>query len=1286
MKIFRTVLFAFYVTCFMVTTLSAKENINKPVGKKTKALKQNVLRAASCDPASSQVDLDINNVRARLLNGGDMWWDLSTGRYEVPKDGGVISLFAGSVWIGGIDAGGQLKVAAQTYRQSGNDFFPGPLDANGSIDKTTCASWDKHFMVTALEIETFKDNFAAGNTSTIPLSILEWPATGNTNSPIIGNYVLNAFHDEDGDGAYDPYMGDHPTLDASCVSEVVPDQLIWWVYNDKGNIHSETGSEPIGIEIQAAAFAFKTNDEVNDMTFYRYKITNKSTLTLDSTYMAQWVDPDLGAYNDDYVGCDTSRELGICYNGDAVDGPTSPNYGNEPPLIGIDFFEGPLDTAGNELGMAVFLYYNNDFTIIGNPETAPHYYGYMTGTWKDATPFTDGGNGYGGSTLSNYVFPGDPSDASGWSECTEGNTPADRRFMQSSGPFTLMPGAVNNITIGAVWVRPKNVYPCPSFKSIQVASDKAQALFDNCFKLMEGPKSPEAKFRELDREIILAIYDYELTEAYEEASPEIKALMENDTSIHDSTYNFQGYIIYQLKNAMISSSELDDRAKARIVANVDNKDGVGSLVNYQYNSDLNYNLPIVKAENAEDRGLRHTFKIDQDLFATGDKKLINHKKYYYTIVPYSYNNYKVYDPTDPNQLDGQQIPYLEARKFKISPPYIVIPHKPDVHDNFTKLNSAYGDGPEITRIEGHGNGGNFLQLTEESVEEILTNGYTATPKYKGGFGPVNVKVYDPIMVPDAEFELRIIDPNTSNYYLDEASTWVLINLNTGDTFYSDTSINVINEQIFPDLGLSVSINQRSNPGDKDADGEIIEERNGLMLASYTAEDPSDYWMLGVFDGEARSRTNWIRSGTYEDPQYQDANDFDVGDYIDPNSSFEMMLFMAPYRLANGTPYLDYGNGYKDPILAPASHSTILDQRNGLNRLYGVDIIITNDKSKWSRVLVLESQDDKTLTEDGNTKKLAVRDATGLDIDGNPMGSGITGLSYFPGYAINVETGERLNMMFAEDSWLIGENGRDMIWNPTNNLSNSQGEPKWGGKHFIYVLRTPYDESKIGGYYRDELLNYSGTNPPEEILRDFMWVVVPTLNYADVGAKMLSMDSGLVTSNLKLEIRVVKPYAIGKYAADYNGDYDGAYNISESIQQSPVYQFSTANLAADTAQVALKDSILDLINVVPNPYYAFSKYETSQLDNRVKITNIPSECTVSIYSVNGSLIRKFERGVMANTSCGNEGLDSSLDWDLKNHKGIMVSSGLYIIHINSPSHGERIIKLFAVMRPIDLDTF
>ncbi|HRU62337.1 MAG TPA: hypothetical protein P5565_12775, partial [Bacteroidia bacterium] len=50
------------------------------------------------------------------------------------------------------------------------------------------------------------------------------------------------------------------------------------------------------------------------------------------------------------------------------------------------------------------------------------------------------------------------------------------------------------------------------------------------------------------------------------------------------------------------------------------------------------------------------------------------------------------------------------------------------------------------------------------------------------------------------------------------------------------------------------------------------------------------------------------------------------------------------------------------------------------------------------------------------------------------------------------------------------------------------------------------------------------------------------------------------------------------------------------------------------------------------------------------------------------------------------LDSSLEWDLKNTKGIPVASGMYIIHVEAPGIGERTLKWFGVMRPLDLDTF
>src|SRR5574337_903060 len=168
--------------------------------------------AASCSPATAKTDLDINNVRTTIMTGGDMWWDLQSAKYEVPKDGGAHSIFAGALWIGGLDAGGQLKVAAMTYRQTGNDFWPGPLDtAAVSIDATTCTVFDRHWKITRKEVEDFVEwnaNPSVNPNFSVPLAIQTWPGNGDP-SLNQGRY-LAPFVDVDGDGVYNWSAGDYP--------------------------------------------------------------------------------------------------------------------------------------------------------------------------------------------------------------------------------------------------------------------------------------------------------------------------------------------------------------------------------------------------------------------------------------------------------------------------------------------------------------------------------------------------------------------------------------------------------------------------------------------------------------------------------------------------------------------------------------------------------------------------------------------------------------------------------------------------------------------------------------------------------------------------------------------------------------------------------------------------------------------------------------------------------------------------------------------------------------------
>ena len=84
-------------------------------------------------------------------------------------------------------------------------------------------------------------------------------------------------------------------------------------------MHTESQAGALGFEIRAQAFAFSTNDEVNNMTFNNYRIINRSTFRLTNTYFSTWFDPDLGNYTDDIIGCDIARGLGYCYNSDTED-------------------------------------------------------------------------------------------------------------------------------------------------------------------------------------------------------------------------------------------------------------------------------------------------------------------------------------------------------------------------------------------------------------------------------------------------------------------------------------------------------------------------------------------------------------------------------------------------------------------------------------------------------------------------------------------------------------------------------------------------------------------------------------------------------------------------------------------------------------------------------------------------------------------------------------------------------------------------------------------------------
>jgi hypothetical protein len=167
-----------------------------------------------------------------------------------------------------------------------------------------------------------------------------------------------------------------------------------------------------------------------------------------------------------------------------------------PPVVGVQQLQGPLadlydgldndhdgttDEPGEEAMMSSFISYNNDFSTYGNPEVADDYYQLLSGSWKNGDHLTyDGLDGRDQTfPFCNYMFPSnsDPSFATTWTEVTAGNSPGDRRFLMSSGPFTLSANESAAITYAVLWARDTSINNA-SLDTLFAYADRVATMFD----------------------------------------------------------------------------------------------------------------------------------------------------------------------------------------------------------------------------------------------------------------------------------------------------------------------------------------------------------------------------------------------------------------------------------------------------------------------------------------------------------------------------------------------------------------------------------------------------------------------------------------------------------------------------------------------------------------------------------------------------------------------------------------------------------------------------------------
>jgi len=410
--------------------------------------------------------LDVNEVRCRINSCGLQYWNMGSVsdpifNYEVPAGSGNYTIFSESLWIGGLDENNVLCLAADRYRQFGGaDFSVGPIMDSLAYASVPESLWNKVWKLSADEIAWHRQHWQDEGYEAIQ-NIAQWPGNGNTD---LGQAAqLAPYYDWDGNGIYDPLAGDFPIIKG--------EQSVLTIVNDARHPHSESSGKKMGIEIQTAYYAYDepADSALKYTTFANQRIINRSQTAYHNVYAANFVDFDLGYFWDDFLCCDTLLHSAIIYNGAAEDGNGAPGeYGAHPPAQSFTCLNYSMDA---------FVYSSNYGvpSAMTDPQFDTEYYSYLQALWKDSTPFTYGGNGYGGDQAIKHVFSGDPVSGEGWTEENASNEPGDRRGVIVSGPHDFYPGDTLHLEYALVFARD---FEGDNLSSLALLKNRIQEVHD----------------------------------------------------------------------------------------------------------------------------------------------------------------------------------------------------------------------------------------------------------------------------------------------------------------------------------------------------------------------------------------------------------------------------------------------------------------------------------------------------------------------------------------------------------------------------------------------------------------------------------------------------------------------------------------------------------------------------------------------------------------------------------------------------------------------------------------
>lgn len=481
--------------------------------------------------------LDTNNVHAPIKAFGSMARIDNKAQYSFLNDT-TPTIYSTGLWISGLN-NDTIFVAADKYSRlsDGMDYQPGPYQEGAATMRWDSLSWNHVWKVGRNEIDYHLSH--VGHTDyEMPDDLANWPGPfvdtdgDSIYSPLLGDYPLIR-----GDQATFGIFNDNKSHDLSLgmtmgleihimayafsdTSEALNNTVFvnYKIYNKSNRTYSDCYlnmftdfdlgyryDDFVGCDVKRG-LTFAYNGDESDgpgegsfpgippaqgMTILggaRLQADGADNPKVDIDKMRAYYPSELQQYvcGDGYDTLALTRDADRYYP-NAWNFTPGDTLGNNS-INGLNFGNGIADDE--RYGMTNHMFYINSADgVSGEPSKATDYYNYSRSYWKNRQHLRYGGNGvnYGITDFNcNFMFPHDSDPlhwgtdgmmVDDWTEITAGNCPSDRRTVAGSGPFTFLPGEMQELDLAYISAKADEGIAYSSVELLKKYTDDIRNMF-----------------------------------------------------------------------------------------------------------------------------------------------------------------------------------------------------------------------------------------------------------------------------------------------------------------------------------------------------------------------------------------------------------------------------------------------------------------------------------------------------------------------------------------------------------------------------------------------------------------------------------------------------------------------------------------------------------------------------------------------------------------------------------------------------------------------------------------